>query len=446
MEKLKIIIIILIVFICIIVLSIFFLYPFQGKESIVDAELGNEGEVIDYENQQIQDVTDHVKYFTVANCVSRYFNQIDKENYRYYESDENGEYKLSVSQDEINQDNYDLLSKKYIEDNKITLANVGQYIDEIQGNVIFTPLSMKELLAYNMNKYIVYGFIQNSQNEFIKDVYIIVNLDVENKTFSIEPLTGEYNSIDAIQVSNENEHIVKNENNTYTDAKISYEERAKAYFNAYKRMCLSNPTIAYEYLNEEYKTARFENIDRYKQYVEKNKQELTGISINQYLVNTYEDYTEFVCKDQYENMYIFRERNINDFDCLLDTYTISTDKFKDQYSKSSNEDKVKLNTDKWVKMLNNRDYANAYNYLDETFRNNNFKNGEETFENYMRQKYPGHYKVLYGETTERNGVYAQSIILENIIQESTDQQISLDIVMKLEDDMNFVMSYTIFTK
>ena len=133
------------------------------------------------------------------------------------------------------------------------------------------------------------------------------------------------------------------------------------------------------------------------------------------------------------------------YSLLLDTYTITTDEFKQQYQNSSNENKVKLNVDKWFDMINNRDYKNAFNYLDETFRTNNLKNDPNTFEAYMRDQYPLHYQVLYGEITERNGTYVQSVKLKDITGEDSTEYM-LDIIMQLQDDMNFVMSFTMQTK
>ena len=110
MEKLKKAIILICILILIIVISIF-LINYNEKNSN-ETTLGDEGEVFDFENQHIEDVTDKVKFFTVSNCISRYFDQINKENVRYYGVNEYGEYTINVSQEEINQDNYDLLSQE----------------------------------------------------------------------------------------------------------------------------------------------------------------------------------------------------------------------------------------------------------------------------------------------------------------------------------------------
>ena len=57
----------------------------------------------------------------------------------------------------------------------------------------------------------------------------------------------------------------------------------------------------------------------------------------------------------------------------------------------------------------------------------------------MREKFPLHYKLSVGSTEEVNGVYKQSIILEDITG-SSDEKIENTIIMQLKDNYEFVMS------
>lgn len=442
MKKLRIVIVICLILILLII-GVMFIIQYNNK--IEQEEVGDVGEEISYDTNQVEDIDDRVEFYTVINCVEKYLNQVRGDDNKYYEKNEQGQYVLVASQEEINEDIFQLLSNEYINKNDITKENVLEYVDNIDDSFYYVPLKMKKIVGSNTNKYIVFGFIQTTENEFLKDANYIVNLDRNNKTFSIEILSSEYGSIDEVNVDNKNESIEVNDNNTFIDAKISNEYVAKDYFNRYKRMCLTNSEKAYEYLNTEYKNKRFGSLDEYNKYVERNREELAQIRIEEYVVNNYDEYTEYVCKDQYDNYYIFNEKNLNDFDIKLDTYTIDSDKFIEQYNNSSDEIRVKLNIDKWVKMINNRDYKNAFNYLDETFRTNNFNNDAETFERYIRNNYPAHYKALYGEFTERSGIYAQNIVLENIDNEESSEQ-ELDIIMDLQENMNFVMSFTVYSK
>ena len=274
--------------------------------------------------------------------------------------------------------------------------------------------------------------------EIKEEFNIIVNIDYNNRTFSIEPTSKEYEDINTASEINS---IKENENNKYATTGINTENIVKDYMNNLKRMMLSRPELVYERLDEEYKNKRFGTLDKFKEYIEKNTEEIKSIYIDKYLVNNFEDYTQYVGTDKYNNMYVFNEKEPLNYTILLDTYTINSDKFKKTYDESDNKYRVKINVNKWIKMLNNRDYENAYKCLDETFKNNNFPT-EEEFENYMREKFPLHYKLSVGQTEEVNGIYKQRIILEDITGASSEK-IENTIIMQLKEDYEFVMSFEI---
>ena len=301
-------------------------------------------------------------------------------------------------------------------------------------------------ISVSMKIYLVYGSIVNTQEE----VKLMVVLDNNNSTYEIYPQKyvqqnqlENLRSGDTINFSKDN--VDKNDFNTFKYKNTDSQTVAMDYFNNYKNLLSNNAEALYNVLDKEYREKRFGSLQDFQEYLNSNREELEGANVSSYLVNNYDNYTEYVCKDQYENLYIFRATAVMKYSLLLDTYTITTDEFKQQYQNSSNENKVKLNVDKWFDMINNRDYKNAFNYLDETFRTNNLKNDPNTFEAYMRDQYPLHYQVLYGEITERNGTYVQSVKLKDITGvDSTEHMI--DIIMQLQDDMNFVMSFTMQTK
>ena len=98
-----------------------------------------------------------------------------------------------------------------------------------------------------------------------------------------------------------------------------------------------------------------------------------------------------------------------------------------------------MNIDRWNSMLKVRDYTNAYNLLDETFRKNNFDTVEK-FENYMRENFPSHYELTYSNYSEENGIKIQEVVFKDM---DSDEQKSLNIIMKLEEGTDFVMSFSI---
>ena len=255
-------------------------------------------------------------------------------------------------------------------------------------------------ISVSMKIYLVYGSIVNTQEE----VKLMVVLDNNNSTYEIYPQKYvQQNQLENLRsgdtINFSKDSVDKNDFNTFKYKNTDSQTVAMDYFNNYKNLLSNNAEALYNVLDKEYREKRFGSLQDFQEYLNSNREELEGANVSSYLVNNYDNYTEYVCKDQYENLYIFRATAVMKYSLLLDTYTITTDEFKQQYQNSSNENKVKLNVDKWFDMINNRDYKNAFNYLDETFRTNNLKNDPNTFEAYMRDQYPLHYQVLYGEIT-----------------------------------------------
>ena len=416
-----------------------FIVVFNKQSEKKEELMGDSGEEVNYNSDELKDVTENIKFYTVNNCVNQYINTLNKNNSIYYEQDENRNF-VKINENEIKKMIYNLLSVEYIQENNISIDNVYQYVDNIGEDLFFVPLKMKVVSKKIRDKYVVYGILQTMENEYFKDIYVSVNIDKQNQTFSIEPLQS-YESIKDIIVQNNNKTIESNGENSYEDEKINYEYMVKKYIDVYKKLSLSNPEIAYEFLEEEYKTKRFGNLEKYKKYVESNLNEIKVLQPNKYLANQYEGYTEYVIQDKYQNLYIFNEYMPMDFSLKLDTYTIPTEKFKTEYNSSNDQNKIMLNVDKWIQMLNNRDYSAAYKVLDETFRNNNF-GSEEKFEQYMREKFPLHYKLEFGEYSNEADIGMQKIILRDITGEDLEI-IENTIIMQLKDDYDFVMSFEI---
>ena len=137
---------------------------------------------------------------------------------------------------------YNLLDQEYIEKNNVTQDNVYDYVDDINQTVIFfVPLKMKSIASENeeTTRYIVYGIEEDINNTYLGDLYIIVNRDNNNGTFSIEPiLNGNYNSIDDISLESKVIQINKNENNTVSKVVASDEYVCRNYLDYYKKLIL----------------------------------------------------------------------------------------------------------------------------------------------------------------------------------------------------------------
>lgn len=436
MKKIKILIISIIILILIIGVI---LMIFNNKNNNINENFANNVEVVSEKSEDNRSDITTTNYYIIQKCISQYLGIINKNNPAYYRVNDNGENVKFVNEDYIKGRIYDLLSENYINKNNITKNNVYSYVENITENVNFCMLDAKVIKNDNINQYIIYGFIESAENEFITNKYYIINLDENNNIFSVEPISKKYNNLNDISV--DNVKIEKNENNKIPTVKINSETQCKNYLTEFKRMMLSNQEVAYEYLDKDYREKRFGNLNQFKNYINKNKDELKSLSVSEYLVNVYDDYTEFVCKDKSGIIYIFDAETPLKYTVKLDTYTIISDKYKSEYDSAETQKKVQMNIDKWVQMLNNRDYSSAYNLLDETFRNNTF-GSQEKFEKYMNENYSLQYSITYNEYKEENDISIMSITLKDILGKNETTK-DLKIIMQLNNNYDFVMSFEI---
>jgi|GEM_PF-2996582 len=438
MNKLKFFIITLIILI-IILLSM--LYYFTSIDSNNNITQGDPGLMIEYDSSKIEIVESKSEFFTVVSCINTFFDVINNNSSGYYGRDDNNNYVRITSDEQINQLRINLLSDEYIEKNNITVNNISRYIDKIDESVMFIPLEMRKIGGISIDNYIAYGYIIDISNNYIKDVYMRINMDKNNRTFSVEPIQNENISIDDIRFVYNEEVIEEKENNKYRIRQMNYEDIAKEYFSMYKKIVISNVEVMYNLLDDEYKEKRFGNIEEFKRYVNTNKDEITSAQMVSYLVNIRDGYTEFVCRDNNDNLYIFKDTSPMKFKLELDEYTIISDKFKSEYDRSNEQYRVMMNIDKWVMMLNNRDYKTAYNLLDETFRKNTFGT-VENFEINMKNIFPSYYDVTYNNFSKERDINMQTITLKDRNSGSTIGR-EMSIIMQLKENYDFVMSFGI---
>ena len=178
--------------------------------------------------------------------------------------------------------------------------------------------------------------------------------------------------------------------------------------------------------------------------MENNIKEISSLSFTQYLVNDKDGNKEYVCKDKYENLYIFDEKSVMNYTVKLDTYTLDNEKFNEKYNSSNAQYKVMMNVDKVRQMMNARDYRTMFSYLDETFKNTYFENNVDIFEEYMRKHFSSHYSIEYGNLTNDAGVYIQEITLKDMTDES--KTIERTIYMQLNEGLDFRMSMNVYHK
>ena len=308
-----------------------------------------------------------------------------------------------------------------------------------------------------VNTFFVYGMLNDEKTirdkyeegrYNIEELYIIVHLDMRNKTFLIIPNAKDYFSIneDGSLSINENmnltrEEIEKNAYNTYVSNNETEQDKVYRYFQDYINNFLYNLQLAYDYIDDEYKEQRFPSLELYKQYRD-NDNFVDKRAIQNYRIDTNGDNVKYICEDQYGNIYSFEEIAIMQYKIQLDEYTLGSQKWTEEYANLESLNKAIVDIEKFFEMINMQDYTSAYEVLDATFKQNYFST-QQQFEEYIRGKFFSYNNVTYNSYTEPvTNLYSFSLTISDKAEEK-QETIDFNVIMQLLDGTDFVMSFEV---
>lgn len=446
-KIIKILIIAMLVIICILLVLYFVL---SNKNAFIPEEkrvTGTYDGTYDKKaelTESMQKVQVRNSFYAVKNVINKYFDYIQQYHTDFIHMKLEGDVKVTEKEKESIFDIlYTLYDQEYINENQITKENLKENLEEYKD---VDGIDISKMYFQDINEDItlfVTDVLLLKEHKNLGQKRIVTKIDKMNRTFSIIPDVDEYADISVgDKKSLSDTEIEKTVYNQYTFENIDDTKVIEDFLEKYRDMILYNREEAYNLFDEEYRNKRFGNYETFSKYVDNNLQDIAKLSFTQYLVNNYDGYKEYVCKDKYENLYIFHETAVMDFTLMLDTYTLDNEKFLEKYNSSDDQYKVAMNIDKWIQMLNCRDYSSAFKVLDETFRTDNFANDVDKFEAYMRQYFPDHYELDFGEFSEETGTYIQDITLKDITGQN-EEEISKTIYMELGEGTDFVMSFNL---
>lgn len=411
---------IIIVIIIIIVILLILLYILRNKEKKNTNNENNQSEIINDEefeikpDENITEVTSTELAFNIKQCIQYFYEYVQDDNYEAV---------------------MEVLDTNYVKEKNLNVNNVKNICSNFKNTTyIINKIHQKEK-TIEKPLYFVNGEVLDGENyEKKSDLAFTIIIDVEHNAFSIIPeILNDDNFNYNFDITYDNENYYNDYTaKAYTDAEIVDE-----YFGYYSKLINKNPNEAYNLLDGDYKKYRFNNsIEKYKEYL-KNI-DLQKVYPDKYTIDyTDNDQKEYIVIDKNGFTYIINELSPMNITFKLDTYTIMSDKFKNTYDKGTNENKTSMNVDKWMMMIQNKDFENAYNLLDETFRNNNFGN-VENFKQYMNNKYSTALQYQIGNSQQYNGdVYTQKVT----ITKEDGTTIDTNFVVKLLDNRQFVLSF-----
>ena len=384
-------------------------------------------------NTSTQDEPNDNVFFTVENCVQTYYKYI----YSQYEGTNFDTMVEGISNEEEKKNAIlSVLDTTYISENNINTDNVLNLGEGINHYVKFAGTDYKVVSGQRIDTYAIVGKLYENMKEISSNGFI-VRLDKENLTFSIEP--DQVDNIDEIQISTNETPIEVNNFKIFTYEKLSEDELVTKYFADYKRQVIGNANAAFEMLDDEYREKKFADVTEFGKYI--SDRNIQTAFLESYQINNYDEYTQYVCLDQYNNYYIFNVSNVMNYKVLLDIYTLDLPEFIERYNRANNGERAGLNLQRAFDAINNKDYEYVYNKLDDTFKENNFPTLNE-FEEYITENFYNSNNVTYSNYKSSGGLHMYDATIVDAENEKSSP-ITKTFIIKLLDGTDFTMSFNV---
>ena len=124
----------------------------------------------------------------------------------------------------------------------------------------------------------------------------------------------------------------------------------------------------------------------------------------------------------------------------LDNYTIEDKKYVEEYNKLSNEEKVNICLSKVLKMINNKEYNDLYNLLDETYKSTYFMNFED-FKKYINDNYFYNNEFISSNISFNVNSYICEVKIKSGVEVSALEKTNT-IIIQLANDTSFKISFS----
>ena len=323
-----------------------------------------------------------------------------------------------------------MLGEEYLKENNINKNNLKEVINNFINSTYKVENIKQSIKENNICYYLVTGILNKSE-----PYKLLIITNEETLNYSIFPYDYiEKNNLNITEVKNKEYNKI-----IYTD--ITKEQVAKDHFADYQYYVQTNINKAYQKLNIEYKQKRFGNIEEYQKYIKDSLNIIKESYITEYKVTRTDDYIQYDCRDNYGNYYIFKEKDIMQYELFLDNYTIRKIDDIEYYNNLDDYDKAKYNLALFIEMVNTKDYNSIYNTLNNTFKNDYFDT-KEKLEEYIKNNM---YEINKIEILESdNQTYEYCIFSCSIINyKNENESKNANIIIKLEEGTNFKMSFSI---
>lgn len=414
--------------------SLFKVDHIEEKEMIVEDEI----------KKELQPVENRMDYYTVREIVNKYYSyyKIIYNMEEYYQMDD----PETIKESEKTNINvlYNLLDEEYIQAKEVTTENLKTKLTEIKNSILdITNIYVCEKTE-EINVYLVKGMLQEVKTKNIRNVQLIVKLDIKNKTFCIIPqeyLEEKYNNLEiGKEIENISlENIKENKNNTFKFKATKEDIYVKDLFNQLKSQMEISTELIYNKLDNEYKEKYFATLPEFKEYINNKKEQYNKMQISEYKTIIKNGYTEYICVDKNSNYYIFKETTPFQYKLILDNYSIPTGNFEEQYKQKTDQEKVVLNIKRFFMGIDDKNYGYSYSVLSEAFKNNKYPTKND-FIKYVKQNFFEKNEIEYEKCEKENGLYIYEIKIRDVT-ETIPEEKTFNIIVKLGNGTDYEMSF-----
>lgn len=232
------------------------------------------------------------------------------------------------------------------------------------------------------------------------------------------------------------EESEKIQENHYESLNVTDQQMAQKYFIDYRDNRLYFPEDAYETLEKNYRERRYDSIEEYKKYIDDNRNEIATSVLSKYKVSEENGKKVYICLDQNNQYYFFTESSVMQYTVREGKYNIDPEGSEEEYNNSLDETKAVRDVNRFIAMINNKEYDFAYKILEENFKNENFKTLEE-FKEYIKNTFFDDNNVGYDDAKENNGKYiCEATIVDNSNESKESIKKTFEITLLEGTDFN----------
>ena len=386
-EQKKILIVLIVIVILIVILIMVKIYDIKNNSN---KEINNNIELEEIQNDNnFEEMNSFNTYYSVKEIINTYMNSIKEFNgdseIEFGKLKENKETTIENLQNDAIDNIYDTLADEYVKECNITKEKIKNQISKYkkQGNYtedIDYNINIKDMYYKSITENLDIVFIEMNIDHYDDD-RVILELDKKNSTYMLYGTEYidkyQYNKNTDINILKINREEIEEKNyNIFQVMNVDNKYIVNQLFLDYQKNMKNQIELAYSLLDDDYKNKKFGEINNFKKYIQENNEIVENATLSKYMVNQYEDYTEYVCIDDIGRYYIFILKTPINYKVLLDTYTVDLNEFIEKYNSGDERDKVGMNIEKIKNAINDKDYEYVYSKLNENFKKYEFNNAE----------------------------------------------------------------------